>query len=98
MRLIFSPGWNQEGSEMPIYDYECRSCGQTFEAFIRGAIRPMCEACGSGEVEKLLSLPAVHSEGTRANALKSAKKRDAAQGKDRMHEQLRYEQTHDRHG
>jgi putative FmdB family regulatory protein len=89
---------NQEGSQMPIYDYECKSCGQSFEAFIRGAIKPMCEACGSGDVEKMLSLPAVHSEGTRANALKAAKKRDVALGKDRMHEQLRYEQTHDRHG
>jgi putative FmdB family regulatory protein len=83
---------------MPIYDYQCRSCGQTFEAFIRGAIKPMCEACGGADVEKMLSLPAVHSDGTRANALKSAKIRDAALGKDRMHEQLRYEQTHDRHG
>ena len=83
---------------MPIFDYKCRECGQQFEAFIRGVVDVKCEACGSGEVEKMLSMPTVQSEGTRNLALKAAKKRDAAQGKDRMHEQLRYEQTHDRHG
>jgi hypothetical protein len=30
--------------------------------------------------------------------MRAAKKRDAAQGKDRMHEQLKYEESHDRHG
>ncbi len=83
---------------MPIFDYKCRECEQTFEVFIRGEVQPVCEACGSAEVEKMLSMPTVQSEGTRNLALKAAKKRDAAQGKDRMHEQLRYEQTHDRHG
>jgi putative FmdB family regulatory protein len=83
---------------MPIFDYRCLKCGQQFEAFIRGEARVKCESCGSTEVEKMISLPTVHSAGTRNLALKAAKKRDKAEGTDRMHEQLRYEQTHDRHG
>ena len=57
-----------------------------------------CPSCAGGNLERLLSLPAVQSEGTRRLALQAAQKRDAAHGRDRMHEQLRYEQTHDRHG
>ena len=83
---------------MPLFDYKCLQCGQQFEALIRGDNRAKCESCGSTDVEKMISLPTVQSEGTRNLALKAAKKRDKAQGKDRMHEQLRYEQTHDRHG
>jgi putative FmdB family regulatory protein len=83
---------------MPIFDYKCSKCAEVFEAFVRKDEKPKCEFCGSADVEKQLSLPTVHSEGTRKLALKAAKKRDATQGKDRMHEQLRYEQTHDRHG
>ena len=83
---------------MPVYEYKCRSCGNRFEALVRGDARPACAACGGLELERLLSLPSVRSESSRGQALKAAKKRDAAQGRDRMHEQLRYERTHDRHG
>jgi hypothetical protein len=40
----------------------------------------------------------VQSESSRNLALRSARRRDAAQGKECMQEQLRYEQSHDRHG
>ena len=83
---------------MPVYEYSCRTCGHRFEALVRGSARPKCAACEGEDLERLLSLPSVSSEGTRRLALNAAKKRDAAQGKDRMHEQLRYERTHDRHG
>jgi putative FmdB family regulatory protein len=83
---------------MPLFDFSCKACGHTFEVLVRGEVKPKCESCGSEEVERLLSLPTVQSESTRNLAMQAAKKRDAAQGKDRMHEQLRYEQTHDRHG
>jgi len=83
---------------MPIYEYDCRSCGHHFEALVRGSAKPKCKKCKSEDLERLFSLPTVHSETTRGLAMKAVKKRDAAQGKDRMHEQLKYEQSHDRHG
>ena len=83
---------------MPIYEYICRACDAHFEALVRGETKPACPSCGSIEGERLFSLPAVKSESTRARAMRAAKKRDATQAQDRMHERIRYEQSHDRHG
>ena len=83
---------------MPLFDFVCRKCGHQFEALVRNNIKPKCAACNHEELERLFSLPAVKSEATQDLAMRAAKKRDAAQAKDRMYEQLRYEQTHDRHG
>jgi putative FmdB family regulatory protein len=83
---------------MPVYDYSCKQCNHQFEALVRGKEQPACPACGGRELERLLSLPTVQSDSTRAKALKAAKKRDAAQAQDRVQDQLRYEQSHDRHG
>jgi putative FmdB family regulatory protein len=79
---------------MPIYEYRCKSCEHEFETLVRGRATPKCAACGSEDLERVLSLPAVNSEGTRARALGAAKKRDAAQAKDKAHEQLKYERSH----
>ncbi len=42
---------------MPIYEYQCAACGQTFERLIfkgdKEAVQ--CAACNSGDVEKLPS-------------------------------------------
>jgi putative FmdB family regulatory protein len=83
---------------MPIHEYRCTACGEAFEALIRGGEAAACPACGSADLERQTSLPTVQSSGTRANALKAAKKRDGAQATDRMHERLKYEESHDRHG
>jgi putative FmdB family regulatory protein len=83
---------------MPLYDYKCRKCAHVFEALVLGKTEPECEACKSKDLERLLSLPAVKSESTKQMAMNAAKKRDAAQARDNMHEQLKYEQSHDRHG
>ena len=79
---------------MPIYEYSCKSCEHQFETLVRGGDTPVCAACGSADLERLLSLPAVNSDGTRARALGAAKKRDSAQAKDRAHGQLKYERSH----
>lgn len=42
---------------MPIYDYQCTSCGSRFERLVRGASLVTC-SCGSGKVERLMSLTA----------------------------------------
>lgn len=83
---------------MPIYDYICQTCGHEFEALVMGGSTPACAACGATSLERMLSVPGVRSETSRGLAMRAAKKRDAAQAKDRMHERIRYEQSHDRHG
>jgi putative FmdB family regulatory protein len=83
---------------MPIYEYRCTACGDAFEALVRGDEAAVCPACGSADLERQTSLPTVQSASTRANALNAAKKRDRAQASDRMHERLKYEESHDRHG
>ena len=83
---------------MPIYEYSCQACGHQFEALIRKDVTPACPSCDSRELERLISLPSVQSEGTKGLAMRSAKKRDAEHAKDRMHDRLHYERSHDRHG
>jgi putative FmdB family regulatory protein len=81
---------------MPIYEYACRSCAHRFELLIRGtSATPACPACKSGDLEKLLSLPAVKSESTHALAMKAAKKRDSRQANERVNTQREYEANHD---
>jgi len=83
---------------MPIYEYACKGCGNEFEMLIRGQKTPVCPACESEDLERLLSLPRVKSDTTRDLAMRAAKKRDTAQATERMYTQLQYEQSHDRHG
>lgn len=64
----------------------------------KGTAAAVCPECESDEVERIMSTPAVKSDTTHDLAMRAAKKRDAEQGKERMHAQLQYEQSHDRHG
>lgn len=80
---------------MPIYEYDCKSCGREFEALVRGTKTPACPACGSSELERRFSLPTVSSESTRAQSMRAAKKRDQAQGTERVQAQIAYEKSHD---
>jgi len=84
-----------ETSQMPIYEYQCKSCEHQFETLVRGKMTPKCPKCESEDLDKLLSLPRVHSEGRKARSLKAAKKRDQKQGDDRMRAQREYELSHD---
>ncbi|MBI3981280.1 MAG: zinc ribbon domain-containing protein [Gemmatimonadetes bacterium] len=83
---------------MPIYEYSCQKCGHQFELLVRGRSTPACPSCTSKNLKRRWSLPSVVTPGTKAKSLKAAKKRDAAQATDRMHERLKYEESHDRHG
>lgn len=79
---------------MPLYDYTCSSCGHAFEALVRGQEKPACPSCKGTELERRFPMPAVKTESTKANALKAAKQRDKALGTDRVHEQIKYERSH----
>jgi putative FmdB family regulatory protein len=46
---------------MPLYEYACRSCGETFEALVRGSEQPNCPKCESANLSQLLSVTAAPS-------------------------------------
>ena len=79
---------------MPIFEYKCKGCGHEFEALVRKSDVPECPSCQSTDLDRLLSLPVVKSESTKAQSLKAARKRDKAQGTERTIEQLKYERSH----
>ena len=45
---------------MPVYEYRCQVCGETFDLFVRSAgdrqKTPACPQCGSPKVKKNISL------------------------------------------
>jgi putative FmdB family regulatory protein len=79
---------------MPLYEYSCRGCGQQFEILVRAGDTPRCGACGSEDLERLISRPAVKSDSTHELALKAAKKRDAKAGSELARAQREYELHH----
>lgn len=50
---------------MPLYDYRCHQCGETFEVKQKfaDAVMTVHEGCG-GALERLISLPAIQFKGT----------------------------------
>ena len=53
---------------MPIYEYECTACGETFEHLIRSAKEEReaaCTACGSRKIKRRLSVFSAHAAESR---------------------------------
>jgi putative FmdB family regulatory protein len=50
---------------MPIYEYKCSACGQTFEKVQKFSDEPVtvCDCGKQGSVDRLLSTPAFHLKG-----------------------------------
>ena len=74
---------------MPIYDYKCQSCGQTFEFFVLKNTVAECPACQSQKLEQLISGFAVSSQSISQSNLQSARRkmRDSSHYKDKkVHE------------
>lgn len=66
---------------MPIFEFECRSCGHAFEQLVlpgrpETAEKPSCPACQATNTERTLSICAISSESTRQSALQKARKRN----------------------
>jgi putative FmdB family regulatory protein len=81
-------------SQVPIFDFVCRTCKHQFEGLVLRGRDVACPKCSGQDLDKLISMPAIKSDDTKARALVAARKRDQAQGKDRMHEQEKYEKSH----
>ncbi len=80
---------------MPTFDFSCRACAHGFELLVRSGDVPHCPACASADVDKLFSVPLLKTSGTHDRAMQAAKRRDKAQGTERMVEQAKYEASHD---
>lgn len=81
---------------MPIYEYECRTCGHRFEAIVLppALVEPACPSCQGHDLEKLLSTSAISTSGTKKMSLSSAQKRNASVTRDKNHADAEYERKH----
>ena len=66
---------------MPIYEYQCESCGQRSEAIQRISDPPLttCDECGGG-LRKLISAPAFQFKGSGWYVTDYARKGDGGKG------------------
>ncbi len=83
---------------MPIYEYTCNDCAVRCEVLVLRRETPVCPSCESTDLKRLLSAPKVQSSSTHDLAMRAAKKRDLSQAWERVNEQRKYEESHDRHG
>ena len=73
---------------MPIYEYECRGCGHQFEFLVLpSSPKPACPSCRHEDLQRMISLCAVSSEGTRQSHLSSERKKSALVQRDKQHEE-----------
>jgi len=75
---------------MPIYEYRCRACQHLFETLVRPsntapAEAPSCPYCQSQDLERLLSMFAVNSEGTQQTHLRQARKVGMKEHREKQH-------------
>lgn len=63
---------------MPLYDYTCKKCNQTFELLVMSSTKPKCPSCGSVKLQKLMSAPA--APGKSAAIMAAGRARAAKQG------------------
>ncbi|MEJ1964587.1 MAG: zinc ribbon domain-containing protein [Gammaproteobacteria bacterium] len=63
---------------MPLYDYTCKKCDQTFELLVRSSSVPACPGCGSRHVTRLVSRPA--APGKSAGVIAAGRARAARAG------------------
>jgi putative FmdB family regulatory protein len=68
---------------MPLYEYQCESCGRRFEVIQKFSDphAEVCTHCGSGPVVRLLSSPAIQFKGSGWYITDYAKKGSSADAK-----------------
>jgi putative FmdB family regulatory protein len=69
---------------MPLYEYECESCGERFEKIQKFSDAPIdvCAKCAKGPVRKLPSSPAIQFKGSGWYITDYARKSSTAAGKE----------------
>ena len=70
---------------MPIYEYECRACRNQFELLVLPGTAPACPTCRGVDLEKLLSISSVSSDGTRQRNLGLARQAAKKIQRDKAH-------------
>ncbi|MEQ1871769.1 MAG: zinc ribbon domain-containing protein [Vicinamibacterales bacterium] len=68
---------------MPLYEYQCLACGARVEALVRGDAEVTCPTCQSSNLQRITSLFAVSSEGTRQVNLAAGRKHQAKTSRDK---------------
>lgn len=63
---------------MPFYSYRCGGCGHAFELLVRSGDVPACPSCGSGALDRQVSLTA--PQGKSANVIGNARAQAAREG------------------
>jgi putative FmdB family regulatory protein len=81
---------------MPLYDFECRSCGREFEALVRAGDEPQCPDCQSRDLERLLSTFALSTDDRRQAAIKQSRKLQVQKNRDKVIADEEYRQKHDK--
>ena len=79
---------------MPIYEYRCRSCGREFEALVRSGEQASCPGCRSADLERLISMFAVESDGSRQLAIDAARRANARVTREKARADYEYERKH----
>ena len=82
---------------MPIYEFSCSACSHRFERLVRTGDVPECPSCGSPRLERIVSLFAVNSEGTRSAALAAGRRQAGKVAGEKAAAQREYEAKHDDH-
>jgi putative FmdB family regulatory protein len=79
---------------MPIYEYECRACGQQFEFLKLPSTDAVCPSCESRDLERVISMFAVSSDGSRKLALSDGRKRASKVQREKAHADAEYVKNH----
>ncbi len=79
---------------MPIHEYACRACHHRFETLVRASDTPRCPSCDGADLERLISLFAVDSAGSRNLSLNAARRQNARVTRDTAWADHEYDRTH----
>ena len=85
---------------MPIYEYECSDCHQTFEFLVLPSTpaEPECPSCHSRKLQKVISIFGLSTPDTRkANAKKSIAAQKTAHKDQGIEEHRDFHKHHDPH-
>lgn len=63
---------------MPLHSYRCKACATEFETLVRGSEAPACRACGSSDLDRLVSR--IAPDGKSGAIIKGARSQAAREG------------------